>query len=443
MRSQTELAQLPQKAHRLSEVAVCKSFIFCLITLSVFREKIYVGDGYVKLMELYIGICLPLIVLIFAWNIRAFFAHSVLFVILLFGVFFFMDWLSGKVCIQYISQNERFLYILRLGFILVMTMVLLVSLSSKYPLLIGSAYKGFLVAGILIILWIVFFPQVKTSLRRFTGPIGDPNYTAAFLIISTNIAVYWALVTPNRVWRILYATLGIVFFATIVVSLSRGGLLGATISLVFLLQVVVISKNQFIYGILLVKKQYFKRAAIGIIMVILTIGLIAVSHPKLTDSFIKRLSIERIRNQEDQMRQDLWKLGIRSIAERPVGYGMGQMRAKHRLLDPEHKQFGHSSEVHNTILQIGGAFGWPGMSLFVIFLFVLFRVCLKILQRKRYVVDSAHTYPIPLITSGIGLFVQSMLFNFLFLKYFWMIAALVLSYYEYQKRQNTIRSHHL
>lgn len=426
--------RLPHKFPLFSEVAICKAFIFCLITLSIFREKIHIGIWYVKPMELYIGICLPLIILIFAWNFREFSRPSALFLISVFIMFFFMNWLSGISGTQYISPNERFLYLLRLGLIVVVTMVLLVSLSSKYQLLIGSVYKGFLIAGILIILSIIFFPQYKTSLRRFTGPIGDPNYTAAFLIICTNVAVFWAMVTTNRLLRLVYTVLGIVFFVTIIVSLSRGGLLGAIISLSILLQSVVISKSQIIHGYLYVRKVYLNRAVAAITMVILTVVLIAMSYPELSANFVSRLSIERIKNQDDQMRQSLWKLGTHSIAENPIGYGMGQMRVKHQQLDPGRQQFGHSTEVHNLLLQIGGAFGWPGIFFFIIFQIFLFRICFKLLRKKHYAFDLVRGCPIPLITSYLGLFVQAMLFNFFFLKYYWILIALVLSYYEYDKK---------
>ncbi len=422
----------------IKKYPVYRLFIFCLIICSVFRDKIPVSFGvkYIKVLEMYIIISFPLIIFICFKHIKSLFTQSGLLLCALFLTFFLMNYISGKVSFQYIIEKEKSLYYFRLGLIFIISLTLFLLLTSKCPFLMGAIYKGFLAAGILIILWIFCFPEYKTSIRRFTGPFGDPNYTSSFLLISLNIALYQAIKAKNAFKYIIHAFLSIAFFTTIVTSLSRGALIGAVVSTSMIISTVVIRRSDILKGLILINEKSFKKILLGSFVLMCMIISVFAVMPQLLENQIKRLSPEQIMSQKDQHRQDIWKLGVRSIATNPIGYGMGQMRVKHSLVDPNKKKFGHSTEVHNVVLQIGGAFGWPGLCFFVGFLAYLLHICFLFSNRNIDRVNWCANYPLPLVTSFIGLLLQAMLFNFLYLKHFWIVTSLVLSCYEYYKRNH-------
>lgn len=391
---------------------------------------------YIKILEAYLIVSIPLILFIFIKNARFFSTSSTVFILIVFISFFALNYLSGRISVQYISEHEITLYYFRLGVIFLISLVIIVGLTKNFHCLVDSIYHAFIIAGLLILLWIVLFPQYKTSLQRFTGPLGDPSYTSAFLTISTNISTYLAFISKKKMIRVGSLLLSAIFFMTIVSSLSRAPLLGTLISLLILYSVLAVSpRSNFAKGMLIVKRIYFNKVIAASLLLIVAVTVLFAARPTLRTKLTRRMSIENILSEKDQHRQTIWRLGIRSIAQNPIGYGMGQMRAKHRLLDPDYTKFGHSTEVHNLVLQVGGAFGWLGLFVFIMFLFFLLRVCVRLLRKRTYPAGSVSMYPVPLVTSFIGLFAQSMVYNFLYLKHFWMVAVLVLAYHEYEKRK--------
>jgi len=436
---------------KINKFFVYRAFYFFLIVFSIFRERVSIPfwPYYIKLLEAYLAVSMPFILFVFMKNARSLSTTSATFILILFISFFVLNYISGHYSTQYTltggsgtrfsgppSHHENIIYYFRLGLAFLLCLTVVVGVTTHYPFLIGSIYSAYRIAGVAVLLWIVLFPAyTKTTLNRFTGPIGDPNYASAFLIIGMNISAYLALVTKNKLMYIGNFVLAVAFFTTIVISLSRGALLGALSSLTILFFATVVSKrSSFIRGVVLVKKACLDRVMVILLLMVVSTALFFATSTSRFDDFARRLSIKNIVSEKDQHRQTLWRLGIRSIAQNPIGYGMGQMKTK--LLNLRGEVFGRSStEVHNIVLQVGGAFGWLGMFIFIMFLLFLLRVCVRLLRKKTYMIDSPYAYPIPLVTSFIGLFVQAMLFNFLFLKHFWMVVALVLAYYEYEKRQ--------
>jgi len=443
---------------KINKFSAYKTFYFLLIVVSIFRERIAmpIWPYYIKPLETYIGISIPFIMIIFMKRSRFLFTKSAILLCIVFITFFTMNYISiyyGKrysLIGEYVSclgvgtrfsgppvAHEDIIYCFRLGLLFLIALCIMVGLTLNYNLLISSIYKAFIISGLIVIVWIIMFPSyTKTNLARFTGPIGDPNYAAGLLIISINISTYFMLVSKKKVKRIGNLLLSGVFLITIVASLSRGALLGAMFSLVMLFSAVMVSKrNCFINGILMIKKTYFNRILTAFLLGIISVMVLFFMRPALFNTFWERSSIDNITSEKDQHRQTLWRFGLSSIAENPVGYGMGQMEKKHAFLDPSHTKFGHSTAVHNIVLQIGGAFGWLGMLVFILLLLFVSLISINLLRKERYSDNSCRTSPVPIATSFLGLSVQAMLFNFLFLKYYWMIIALVLAYYEYEKRK--------
>jgi len=411
---------------------VYAAFFYILVVLTIFREEIPVRGFYIKALEAYVGLTLPasLPLLIRKWHR---FSRSAWLLAGLFTTWLVMNAISGLTQPQYITHEESLLYYLRLGLLVYIAILTLEGVLIYYSL-VDIISQAFVAGSVLLIVWAIAFPEYKTSLQRLTGPLGDPNYSASYLIVGLNVALYKALTACKVRTRLLSFILSGLFLTSIVYSLSRGGMLGAIISLTLLLLVVALRRN---------KRRYFNRAAL-ILYLLLFLGMLAmVLFNDFTTLLVQRLSLENIVAEKDQQRWTMWQFAVTSIANNPIGYGMGQMRRKIRAEDPYKLIItDHSTEAHNLVLQIGGAFGWLGLLSALVFLSYLLRVCSSLLRLDRSIEACLpNVNYTPLVTSLIGLFAQAMFFNFLYIKHFWLLIGIVLAVSEYISLRYRIACH--
>ena len=162
-----------------------KVFFFFLIFFSIFRERISIPiwPYYIKLLESYIAITIPLSLFIFVKERRSFFTKSSALIIILFSSFFVSNYLASQIIPkyaligEYVSsmgtgtrfsgppiEHEDIIYYFRLGLLFFVSMVVLIGLTANYPLLIRSVYLAFIVAGFAIPLWSLIFPSYTKTI---------------------------------------------------------------------------------------------------------------------------------------------------------------------------------------------------------------------------------------------------------------------------------------
>ena len=141
-----------------------------------------------------------------------------------------------------------------------------------------------------------------SKLPRFTYAEGDPNITAATLLLPVALVMWWSLNAPTRLARLAASATSVLLVATIVVTGSRGGLVATAAVLV----VVLASGRRLPLG----------RAAGYVALAAVALAVTFVSVPEglrdhLTDT-------------ESTGRTEIWRVGLTACldtCERGSGYG--------------------------------------------------------------------------------------------------------------------------
>jgi O-antigen ligase len=249
---------------------------------------------------------------------------------------------------------------------------------------------------------------------RATGTIGDPNELAAALVVGLAIAGAFAVnrfVSP--LMRLVSAGAGALCLLGILVSLSRGGLLG-------------------VGGALIVAVVMGGRWRGRVLATCGALALVAVGYFAFVASLPAK---ERVLNVSGggTGRLDLWTVALRMIDAHPIqGVGSGQFPSSsvHYLLQPGAIQRGDlilstPKVAHNTYLNIVAEVGLVGGALFATIVLTCVACACIAVQRLRRDGDERLEILARGVVVGIGGYLVALLFiSESYSKLFWILMAL-------------------
>jgi O-antigen ligase len=251
---------------------------------------------------------------------------------------------------------------------------------------------------------------------RATGTIGDPNELAAALVVGLAVATAFAV---NRhvqgALRALSAGSAVLCLAGILLSLSRGGLIGVGAGLLF--------------AVVVGGRWRWRVLAVCAAVAFLGVGYFA---------FLASLPAkERVLNVGGAGggtgRLDLWTVGLRMVSAHPVrGVGTGQFAnsSVHYLLRPgviERGDFILSTPkvAHNTYLNIVSELGLVGGALFAAILVMCVASLWRAIQRTQRDGDEKLEILLRGLLVGMGgYFVTLMFISENYAKLLWILLAL-------------------
>src|SRR4051794_2411508 len=201
--------------------------------------------------------------------------------------------------------------------------------------------------------------QIGLGVARATGLQGDPNIYAIYQVAAIPAIVVLSR-TPGRVRRMWWWLALAVVSASVVASGSRGGLLAAVATVLFLI----------------VRRVRATRGSVGKLVVagVALLGLLVVASMTLNH----RLDPSRVARDRASGRIDIWYVASRSGERHPVlGIGGGNFKPRSiSLLETtpgvgltkSHLLEGNGIEVHNVYLETVTEYGIAGGALWLLLL---------------------------------------------------------------------------
>lgn len=249
-------------------------------------------------------------------------------------------------------------------------------------IVVGGAAAG---AVALLMLVTGTLPESGTGVNRFYASGGDPNITAASMLLPFSVALSWAVERTGR-----RQTAGLVFAALIalgiVLTVSRGGVLSLLV--VIAAWIVFSGRMQFLW---------------------ITAAIAALSFVVVPDAVTQRLG-----QTGDTGRVEIWEIGVKACPEYCVlGAGMGTFPDVHedyRLNDLTTSGLQLRFESHNIILGAAVELGILGLTLLVVAL------AMTMLDTKRASRVQRHAA----LAGLAGILAANMLISTIEFKYFWL-----------------------
>jgi O-antigen ligase len=258
-------------------------------------------------------------------------------------------------------------------------------------------------------------PPESAIYGRAAGTVGDPNELAAALLVGLVVAAAFAVnrhISPAL--RALAGVSAVLCLMGILLSLSRGGLLGTACAL--LIAVAVAGR--------------WRRRVLALAG---TLGVLAVGYFAAFASLPAKQRVLDVGAEGGTGRLDLWTVGLRMIEAHPLnGIGSGEfpVSSVHYLLRPGLIQSGAfilstPKVAHNTYLNITAELGLVGGILFIAM--IAFCIGCALLAIKR--VTRAGDECMEILTRGFVVAIGGYLVTLLFLsestaKLFWILLAL-------------------
>lgn len=217
---------------------------------------------------------------------------------------------------------------------------------------------------------------------RATSVFAHPNVLGVFLLMALAPAmVLSGRGSPGRRTLMLAASAAIV--AGLVLTLTRGAVIGAVVSL-----------------LVLMTWPSFRRAALGVLVVLAAV--VALNWDSLAESPQATVVQERFGTLTSaeklgaNPRVEIWSRTLSMVADRPLfGVGEGnydEFSPRYGLLDIGALHYDHA---HNIFLTIAAELGLVGLALFVAFVWSLARAAYRLLRRR-----DPRTYALALAASA-------------------------------------------
>ncbi len=198
------------------------------------------------------------------------------------------------------------------------------------------------------------------------GTSTDPNEFAALFVVTIPLLIYYSIKSRRIIFRIVFWVLALVELYAVLLTGSRGALVGVIISVFFIL---------FISGVLSVKGVMLALVCIVLLMWTMTKFLL----PNIPEDVINRLSLQSVLNDNGSGRAMIWADGMKQWLDgNPIrwliGYGVDGIKA--------HGVRGDTGTMHNQILQQIVCYGLVGLGLYLRLLWCSLREIY--LHNKKY-----------------------------------------------------------
>ncbi len=241
--------------------------------------------------------------------------------------------------------------------------------------------------------------------KRAYSVFGNPNILAEYLImlIPISVSLFWYSKKLSK--KVIFLGTSLILVLTLVLTFSRGGWVGFAFSgLIF---------------VLLVEKR--------LLLSIIPLGLGAIYL--LPQSIINRiLSIGNLADTSNDYRIRMWTITLNIIRDYWVaGVGLGYIPFKQTF--ETYIRTMPTYHAHNTYLEIAAEMGIPGLVVFLMFIFILYKYAIKKL------IDGKDNY-IKIMAAGVlsgigGLLAHGAVENVLYLPKiiitFWTLVAFTLA----------------
>jgi O-antigen ligase len=256
-------------------------------------------------------------------------------------------------------------------------------------------------------------PSESAAFGRAIGTVGDPNELASVLVVGLAIAAAFAanrhISAPLRVLSGISAGLCL---AGILISLSRGGLIGAACALILAV---------------IVSGRWRGR----VLALCAALAVLGVGYFTFVASVPAQQRVENVTREGGSGRLTVWTVGARMVEAHPIrGVGAGQfeLTSVHYLLRPgrlEGSIISHPKVAHNTYLNVTAELGLVGGGLFVAILAFCIGCTLLALKQVREAGDERMEILLCGLVVGIGGYLVTLMFiSVEYSKLLWILLAL-------------------
>ena len=233
----------------------------------------------------------------------------------------------------------------------------------------------------------------QAALGRARAGFNHPANLAFFLVLAMAPALALAF-RARPALRVPMGAAGLLCIAGIMLSLTRGAIIGAAAALLVML----------LWG-------EFRRVALALLAVLMVFGafnLRAIERAPETRVIAERLStITEAQPSQDNLRLKIWEKTPRMVADHPIfGVGAGNfvnVSPRYNVVDVWGLPFLHG---HNVLLTIAAEFGLIGLALFLWFAGAVLYEAARVVLRHRG--RPSFPYALALAASLAGLFVNGL-----------------------------------
>jgi O-antigen ligase/tetratricopeptide (TPR) repeat protein len=270
--------------------------------------------------------------------------------------------------------------------------------------------------------------MVESGRDRISATIGNPSYVAAYLLFQIGFAAYLWLREKAKGWRLLWTGVLVLQFIVLILTLTRGAMLGLLVALpaTALVWLWLTRRRVEPQPILILKlvRRWVSMALIAV--VVLPVALVLLRDTSIIKSvpILQRFADVSPNSTTAKTRFMTWNSAWQGIKERPIiGWGSEQFPVPfNKYIDARHYR-GPNSETwfdhaHDIILDILVTQGSLGLLTWLVFIGGLLVAALKLARSKN-------TMTVGLV--GFGILVAYIVQNlFLFdVLVVWMMLALV------------------
>jgi O-antigen ligase/polysaccharide polymerase Wzy-like membrane protein len=226
-------------------------------------------------------------------------------------------------------------------------------LSLLYPIISISALILINMRGVSQILW-------GTASNRITSGGFGPNQVSAILGLGTFICIILFLSEKKGVAKNIFLVLALCFFAQSLLTFSRGGSIGAVISILVF------------FVILVQNSKYFMKTVVAAIVIgVLSVGYLIPKLDELTEGGLSKRygeteTVGNVEVYETTGRWELIQVDLKAFRENIFGIGVGNSKQYHE------KEAGKSLSAHTEWSRLLAEHGLLGLAAIFFLLLWLF-----------------------------------------------------------------------
>jgi len=272
---------------------------------------------------------------------------------------------------------------------------------------------------------------------RISGPINDPNFFAQILLIPMAFAMCFVL-SVRQVWaKVLFFIALLIVICGIGTTLSRGGFLAATAAIGIF----------WIWGL----RSWYPRLVVGLgLLATLVVGFAFAPsgvHERLLELLEVVYSVFDSSQQPDQSssgRLDEMMAAVYMFLDHPVfGVGLSNYSVHFQDYSLEYGLMVRQSDraAHSLYLEILAEQGIVGLTLFMMILFVAFRVAIGALKRQRLDGNERAAQLIfAIILAYCAYLLAAILLHGVYQRYFWMLTGFMLATGNFRSGISSVRN---
>ncbi len=253
---------------------------------------------------------------------------------------------------------------------------------------------------------------------RPRGFFKDPNVAGAFAVSGLMFVASQLLLRTRSLCSSLFIP-GVLLFGGVVLSFSRGALLGAVVGLLFLILIGVIVRRI--------------RLGLAVIMIVFSAVMVPLMQLVL-DLFHQTSRFSGLTEYDVSGRFVAWAAGFQVFSQAPWGIGPGQFE------EGVAEYFDYYS-AHNTFLRVLVENGLIGLALLLTVISAVLWMGWKAvllsrdMEDRKLLADSAW-----LVSSLVAIIVESMVIDILHWRHFWAIMGFTVAHYRLVRLMATVQT---